>query len=112
MARQFSQNRVMNAQWLAKQMQWPPPIPTNIGEMSKLESLHDVFDVYLWLRSAKFLFRLSFSLCLEVERKHVMVICAYSISCFHTSILYFALQLPICGPVSGDKGGAHNEVNA
>lgn len=49
MARHFGHNKAMNAGWLATQIQWPPPVPNNIADMSKLESFHDVFDLYLWL---------------------------------------------------------------
>ncbi|XP_026288989.1 ATP-dependent RNA helicase SUV3 homolog, mitochondrial [Frankliniella occidentalis] len=49
MARHFSKNKIMDANWLTKQMQWPPQVPNNIADMSQLESLHDVFDLYLWL---------------------------------------------------------------
>lgn len=49
MAREYSHNKVMTAQWLSRQIQWPPPVPSSIADMTKLESLHDVFDVYMWL---------------------------------------------------------------
>ena len=40
----------MNVQWLVQQLKWPPPVPHTLSDMSKLESYHDVFDLYLWLR--------------------------------------------------------------
>ncbi|KAK3914332.1 ATP-dependent RNA helicase SUV3-like protein, mitochondrial [Frankliniella fusca] len=49
MARQFSKNKVMDGNWLTNQMQWPPQVPSSISDLAQLESLHDVFDLYLWL---------------------------------------------------------------
>lgn len=49
MAREYRNNRVMTADWLAKMVNWPPPVPQTIVDLSSLESLHDVFELYQWL---------------------------------------------------------------
>ena len=49
MAAQYGRNKVLNATWLADQLKWPAPVPENIADLSKLESFHDVIDLYLWL---------------------------------------------------------------
>ncbi|XP_019339926.1 ATP-dependent RNA helicase SUPV3L1, mitochondrial isoform X1 [Alligator mississippiensis] len=48
-ARQFSRNKPLTSDWLCKHTKWPFTPPGNIRELVHLESVHDVFDLYLWL---------------------------------------------------------------
>uniref|UniRef100_A0A8C9EKF5 ATP-dependent RNA helicase SUPV3L1, mitochondrial n=1 Tax=Pavo cristatus TaxID=9049 RepID=A0A8C9EKF5_PAVCR len=49
-ARQFSRNEPLTFDWLCRHTKWPLAPPKNIKELVHLEAVHDVFDLYLWLR--------------------------------------------------------------
>lgn len=49
-ARQFSRNEPLTFDWLCRHIKWPLAAPKNIKELVHLEAVHDVFDLYLWLR--------------------------------------------------------------
>lgn len=47
--RQFSEAQPVTVQWLKRQISWPCKTPRNIEELSHLEVVFDVFELYLWL---------------------------------------------------------------
>ncbi len=48
-ARKFSRNEPLTFDWLAGQVDWPLPTPETITDLSDLEGIFDVTDMYLWL---------------------------------------------------------------
>ncbi|KAJ1143240.1 hypothetical protein NDU88_009551 [Pleurodeles waltl] len=48
-ARQFSRNEPLTFDWLCRHVNWPLITPKNIKELTHLEAVHDVLDLYLWL---------------------------------------------------------------
>lgn len=55
-ARQFSRNEPLTFAWLRRYIKWPLLPPKNIKDLMDLEAVHDVFDLYLWLRYQPFPF--------------------------------------------------------
>nr|XP_021518407.1 ATP-dependent RNA helicase SUPV3L1, mitochondrial [Meriones unguiculatus] len=49
-ARQYSRNEPLTFAWLRRYIKWPLLPPKNIKDLMDLEAVHDVFDLYLWLR--------------------------------------------------------------
>ncbi|PIO27156.1 hypothetical protein AB205_0121190, partial [Aquarana catesbeiana] len=49
-ARQFSRNEPLTFQWICKHVHWPVSSPKSIKDLMHLESVHDILDLYLWLR--------------------------------------------------------------
>eukprot|EP00092_Neocalanus_flemingeri_P021974 GFUD01023831.1.p1 GENE.GFUD01023831.1~~GFUD01023831.1.p1 ORF type:complete len:820 (-),score=227.95 GFUD01023831.1:113-2572(-) len=49
MARQYSKGELITFDWLCSQVGWPFSPPDTILDLVHLESVHDVFDLYLWL---------------------------------------------------------------
>lgn len=49
MARQYSKGELITFDWLCSQVGWPFAPPETILDLVHLESVHDVFDLYLWL---------------------------------------------------------------
>jgi len=47
--RQFSVGEPMTAAWLKHNINWPCKPPKNLEELNHLETLFDVFELYLWL---------------------------------------------------------------
>ncbi|XP_051159009.1 ATP-dependent RNA helicase SUV3 homolog, mitochondrial [Leptopilina boulardi] len=48
-ARQYSKNDIISAKWVQQNIGWPLPNPMNIQELTNLEAIFDVLDLYLWL---------------------------------------------------------------
>jgi len=48
-ARQYSKNEAISSEWLWNQVGWPLKPPHTILDLVQLESVFDVFDLYLWL---------------------------------------------------------------
>ena len=55
-ARQYSRNEPLTFAWLRRYIKWPLLPPKNIKDLMDLEAVHDVFDLYLWLRYNPFPF--------------------------------------------------------
>lgn len=53
-ARQYSRNEPLTFAWLRRYIKWPLLPPKNIKDLMDLEAVHDVFDLYLWLRYQPF----------------------------------------------------------
>ena len=49
-ARQFSRDEPLTFNWIRRHINWPLPPPQNIKDLVHLEAVHDVLDLYLWLR--------------------------------------------------------------
>jgi len=49
MVRQYSKGDLISFDWLCSQIGWPFSPPDTIEGLVHLESVHDVFDIYLWL---------------------------------------------------------------
>lgn len=49
-ARQYSRNEPLTFAWLRRYIKWPLLPPKNIKDLMDLEAVHDVLDLYLWLR--------------------------------------------------------------
>lgn len=49
-ARQFSRDEPLTFHWVCRHVNWPLNPPKNIKDLVHLESVHDVLDLYLWLR--------------------------------------------------------------
>ena len=49
-ARQYSRNEPMTYDWFCRQVGWPLSVPKNIRDLMHLEAVHDVMDLYLWMR--------------------------------------------------------------
>lgn len=49
-ARQFSRDEPLTFDWVCRHVSWPLPPPKNIKDLVHLEAVHDVLDLYLWLR--------------------------------------------------------------
>lgn len=49
-ARQFSRDEPLTFGWVCRHIGWPVPAPKNIKDLVHLEAVHDVLDLYLWLR--------------------------------------------------------------
>lgn len=47
--RQFSMGEPVTAEWIKRNISWPYKIPNNIEELNHLETVFDVFELYLWL---------------------------------------------------------------
>lgn len=47
--RQFSIGEPVTARWLKRNISWPCKPPRNIEELNHLETVFDVFELYLWL---------------------------------------------------------------
>ena len=51
-ARQFSRDEPLTFEWVCRHVNWPLVPPKNIKDLMHLEAVHDVLDLYLWLRCA------------------------------------------------------------
>lgn len=49
-ARQFSRDEPLTFDWVCRHVSWPLVPPKNIKDLVHLEAVHDVLDLYLWLR--------------------------------------------------------------
>lgn len=49
-ARQFSRDEPLTFDWVCRHVSWPVAEPKNIKDLVHLEAVHDVLDLYLWLR--------------------------------------------------------------
>lgn len=49
-ARQFSRDEPLTFDWVCRHVSWPLAPPKNIKDLVHLEAVHDVLDLYLWLR--------------------------------------------------------------
>lgn len=49
-ARQFSRDEPLTFDWVCRHVGWPLVPPKNIKDLVHLEAVHDVLDLYLWLR--------------------------------------------------------------
>lgn len=49
-ARQFSRDEPLTFDWVCRHISWPLAPPKNIKDLVHLEAVHDVLDLYLWLR--------------------------------------------------------------
>lgn len=49
-ARQFSRDEPLTFDWVCRHVNWPLAAPKNIKDLVHLEAVHDVLDLYLWLR--------------------------------------------------------------
>lgn len=49
-ARQFSRDEPLTFDWVCRHVSWPLAQPKNIKDLAHLEAVHDVLDLYLWLR--------------------------------------------------------------
>ncbi|XP_008290691.1 ATP-dependent RNA helicase SUPV3L1, mitochondrial isoform X2 [Stegastes partitus] len=49
-ARQFSRDEPLTFGWICRHISWPLAPPKNIKDLVHLEAVHDVLDLYLWLR--------------------------------------------------------------
>jgi hypothetical protein len=47
--RSFSNNEVITEEYLKRLLDWPFKIPKNLNEVTHLENIYDVLDLYLWL---------------------------------------------------------------
>lgn len=47
--RQFSVGEPVTAEWLKRNISWPCKPPKNLEELNHLETVFDVFELYLWL---------------------------------------------------------------
>ncbi len=47
--RSYSNNEVITEEYLKKLLDWPFKIPNNLNEVTHLENVYDVLDLYLWL---------------------------------------------------------------
>lgn len=47
--RWYSNNELVTAETLRKLLSWPLHVPMNLNEVSHLECVYDVLDLYLWL---------------------------------------------------------------
>ena len=50
MARSFSQQLAFSEDDVCSMVKWPLQLPSNVNELEYVESVHNVLDVYLWLR--------------------------------------------------------------
>lgn len=58
-ARQFSRDEPLTFDWVCRHIGWPLAAPRNIKDLVHLEAVHDVLDLYLWLRWCAFFTRVS-----------------------------------------------------
>uniref|UniRef100_A0A8C7TNJ0 ATP-dependent RNA helicase SUPV3L1, mitochondrial n=1 Tax=Oncorhynchus mykiss TaxID=8022 RepID=A0A8C7TNJ0_ONCMY len=79
-ARQFSRDEPLTFDWVCRLVSWPLVPPKNIKDLVHLEAVHDVLDLYLWLRSLivfiaiilnQMLITLSFGLFVSISPRRV-----------------------------------------